>query len=332
MLDYAIESGSTRLVRLLLEYGATPNLAYGEHNMTAIQSAFLHGHLNIGRVLLNQGADIEHIDSDGYSVLSYLWVVDKPLEKSAEFMRFCLANDFGEVNTCDSRGWSAFHRAAAIGTSDDVETFLKLGASLELRAQWYGWTALFFAASHDNLETFQTIVRHSEPDVYESLDGDGWTLLHCCIYFGAPRIMRLCLQNGTNVNQLSLPSPLPEDPELSYRELSPSDIALYIGPNRYRMFMEALVETGRHANLQGIDEEMFWEAAPNPGEAEVPRWIYGAEDVDDDRWTLLHWASYNGSSKVRKLLLLKGVDPEHMDAVTLEENPTFLPKSPFENR
>jgi ankyrin repeat protein len=265
-------------------------------------------------------------------VLSYLWIVDKPLENSVMFMRFCLANQFGEVNTCDSRGWSAFHRAAAIGTSDDVETFIQLGASLELRAEWYGWTALFFAASHDNVETFQTLARHSGPDVYESLDGDGWTLLHCCIYFGAPRIMRLCLHNGTDVNKLSLPSPLPEDPELSYRELTPSDIALYIGPNRYRMFMEALEETGRHMDLKGVADEVFWEATPESEEAESPRWIYGAEDIDDDRWTLLHWASYNGSAKVKKLLLLKGADPEHLDAIELAGSPTFLPKSPSEGR
>ena len=285
-------------------------------------------------MLLVRGANIEYIDRDGYSVLSYLWIVDESSEKSLEFMRMCLANEFAEVNACDSRGWSAFHRAAAVGTPEDVEAFLRLGASLALRAEWYGWTALFFAASHDNVKTFRTIVRYSGPDVYESLDGDGWTLLHCCIYFGAPRVMKLLLQNGVDVNQLSHPAPLPEDPELSYRELTPSDIAIYIGPNRYQMFLEILAETGRDVDLEG-NEDIFWdaiaetrrensEAAGNPGP------IYGAEDVDDDRYTLLHWASYNGSSKVKELLLLKGADPEHLDAIALEENPTVLRTSPFE--
>jgi len=300
-----------------------------------LQSSFLRGHLDIARLLLTRGADIEHVDNDGYSVLSYLWVVDKPLEKSGDFMRLCLANEFSEVNTCDSRGWSAFHRAAAIGTPEDVEAFLRLGASLDLRAEWYGWTALFFAASHDNVETFQTIVRHSGADVYESLDGDGWNLLHCCIYFGAPRVMRMVLQNGIDVNQLTHPAPLPEDPELSYKELTPFDIALYIGPNRYQMFMEALTETGRDVDLEG-NKDVFWDATPDTlrGDSEGagrPRLIYGAEDVDD-RWTLLHWASYNGSPKVKRLLLLKGADPEHLEAITLEENPTLLPTSPFEGR
>ena len=299
-----------------------------------MQSSFLRGHIDIARILLSRGANIEYIDRDGYSVLSYLWVVDESSEKSMEFMAICLANEFAEVNACDSRGWSAFHRAAAVGRPEDVEAFLRLGASLALRAEWYGWTALFFAASHDNVETFQTIVRHSGPDVYESLDGDGWTLLHCCIYFGAPRVMRLLLQNGVDVNQLSHPAPLPEDPELSYRELTPSDIAIYIGPNRYKMFLEILAETGRDGDLEG-NNDIYWDAIPETRledneAAEKSRPIYGADDVDDDRWTLLHWASYNGSSKVKKLLLLKGADPEHLDAISLEENPTVLTTSPFE--
>jgi ankyrin repeat protein len=100
------------------------------------------------------------VDSDGYSALSYLWVVDGQLDKSVDLMRLCLADGFSEVNACDNRGWTAFHQAAAVGTPEDVEAFLQLGASLDLRAEWYGWTALFFAASHDNVETFQTIVNH----------------------------------------------------------------------------------------------------------------------------------------------------------------------------
>ena len=303
---------------------------------TALQSCFLRGHLDIARLLINRGANIEHVDSDGYSVLSYLWVVDESSKITLDFMRLCLSKEFAEVNACDSRGWSAFHRAAAIGTPEDVEAFLRLGASLTLRAEWYGWTALFFAASHDNLETFQVIVHHSASDVYESVDGDGWTLLHCCIYFGAHRVMKLLLENGVDVNQLSHPAPLPEDPELSWRELTPSDIALYVGPNRYQRFMEALHDTGREVDLEG-NKDFFWDATTSEPDSDGEalgkiRPVYGAEDIDDDRWTLLHWASYNGSSKVKKLLLLKGADPKHLDAISLEENPTVLTTSPFEGR
>ncbi len=95
-------------------------------------------------------------------------------------MRLCLGKRLLRGQRVRQQGLDAFHRAAAIGTSEDVEVFLDLGASLNLRAEWYGWTALFFAASHDNTDTFRTIVKHSGFDVFESLDGDGWNLLHCC--------------------------------------------------------------------------------------------------------------------------------------------------------
>ena len=37
--------------------------------------------------LLTRGAKIEYVDSNGYSVLSYLWIFDKSLEISMGFMR-----------------------------------------------------------------------------------------------------------------------------------------------------------------------------------------------------------------------------------------------------
>ncbi|KAK0754841.1 ankyrin repeat-containing domain protein [Schizothecium vesticola] len=331
MLDFAIESGSSRLVRLLLDHGADPDLAYGEHSMTALQSSFLRNKLDIARILVSCGADLEHVDSDGYSVLSYLWIVDSQQRESTSFMQLLLSHSFSEVNACDERGWTAFHRAAAIGTREDVQNFLRLGASLDLRAEWYGWTALFFAASHDNVDTFQAIVEHSRDGIFGILDGDGWTLLHCAIYFGAPRVMRIVLRNGIDVNQKTLPSPLTEDPELSYRELTASDIALYIGPDRYGMFMDALADTGRDGDLD--DEEVFWDASDgDDGDGDGQGGpVYGAEDVQH-RWTTLHWASYNGSPKIKRLLLLKGVDPKNLEAIKLEDNLTLLPVSPFEGR
>lgn len=115
-------------------------------------------------------------------------------------------------------------------------------------------------------------------------------------------LLHLFWRSPLDVNQPTHPTPLPEDPELSYRELDPSDIAVYVRPNRYHMFLEALADSGRDVDLEG-DRDMFWDTAADTthedseGSGENPRPIYGAEDVDDYRWTLLHWASYNGSFK-----------------------------------
>ncbi|PVH70148.1 hypothetical protein DL98DRAFT_598040 [Cadophora sp. DSE1049] len=125
-------------------------------------------------------------------------------------------------------------------------------------------------------------------------------------------------------------------------KLTACDIALYIGPGRYQMFMEALAETGRDADLEGY-KDVFWDAADSKAGSgnnkgykdsegmDTPSPIYGVENIVD-KWTLLHWASYNGSPKVQRLFLLKGADPEHLEAIMLEDSPTLLPMSHFHGR
>src|SRR5262249_53919353 len=119
------------------------------------------------------------------------------------------------------------------------------------------------------------------------------------------------------------------DPELRHGELTAVDIARYMGPGRYHMLMEALMETGRMERVERY--ETSWEASDfailtgntqyNSGAMQLPRAIYGAADLMDG-YNLLHWASYNGSPKVRKLLLMRGADPEHLGAIEMEEPPT----------
>lgn len=283
-------------------------------------------------MLLNSDADIEHVDRDGYSVLSYLWIVEEPMENEAStnFLRLCTNNDFRSINSSDERGWTPFHRAAAIGTAEDIEICLKLGASLQMRTEWYGWTPLYFAASHDNLETFNAILDYSGPDILEVLDGDGWNLLHCATYFGAPKIIRALVDLGIDINQKTLPSAMPEDPELAYLELTARDIAVYMGPVRYSMLTAAISETSQAGVLDEWDD-VYWDASPSHNwrsntfhedfdiAQKDPAVVFGAEDVDD-KWNLLHWASYCGSQKVQRLLMMKGANPDRIKGIT-----TYVP-------
>ncbi|PSK60515.1 Palmitoyltransferase akr1 [Elsinoe australis] len=329
LLDYAIQGASSRIVQLLLDSGSDPNLTYDQSSMSPLQSAFMRGRLDIARHLINAGADIDHVDQDGFSALSYLWVVDEPLQNSANFLRLCSTNSFEAVNSADSRGWSPLHRAAAIGTSEDIDEFIRLGASIDMRTQWYGWTPLFFAASHDNVATFEALLSRTVIDVCNYLDGDGWNLLHCAVYFGAPRVIRVLLQSGIDINSLTRPAPMLEDPELAYLELTARDLAIYMGPERYKMYADALSDTG-FAWVVEDWSDVFWDADASPSLSTISSSqsitsstssVYGAEDVDD-QWTILHWASYCGSEKIMRLLLMKGADPKYTAGIT-----AYLPPS-----
>ena len=295
-----------------------------------MHAAFLRGRLDMARYLIKAGADVEHVDGDGFSVLSYLWVVEEPVKDAADFLRLCSAKGFDAVNSTDDRGWAPFHRAAAIGTAEDIEAFVQLGASLDIRTEWYGWTPLFFAASHDNVDTFEAIVRHSPPDVYQALDGDGWNLLHIAVYFGAPNVMRLVLARGIDIHQKTTPAPMPEDPELSYLELTARDLAIYMGPDAYHAYLDGLSAAGYDSTIDGWTD-VFWSAdgtavhePPADGTLTTLRSVYEPEDVDE-KWSILHWACYCGSEKIKGLLLKKGAaTSRHLNGITAEAAPSLV--------
>ena len=58
----ASSNGHKDVVRLLLDYGAKPNLASGDHGLTALHIAVLHGHNDVVELLLDGGADPNAVD------------------------------------------------------------------------------------------------------------------------------------------------------------------------------------------------------------------------------------------------------------------------------
>jgi hypothetical protein len=284
---------------------------------------------------LKAGADINYIDHDGFSALSYLWVTEDRAKDSPDFLNFCETNGLSKtaINSTDDRGWAPIHRVAAIGTAEDLRACLRLGASLKTLTNWYGWTPIFFAASHDNVETFNVIAQDEKTNIHHLRDIDGWNLLHCCIYWGASRMTRMLLRDYKfDVNATTLPSSLPEDPLLAGLKLTARQIALHMGPDHYRMLQEAMAAAELNSVLEDWDD-VYWDAGPSTtwrrgnfneslkSTPSAPDPVFGAEDVND-KWTLLHWASYCGSPKIKHLLVLKGVSPARMKGIT-----TYLPPS-----
>lgn len=73
-------------------------------NRSPLQAAFMRGQLDIARHLLLARADLEYIDSDGFTVLSYLWIVEGPVAHAKKFLELCSTQTFRHVNVTDSRG------------------------------------------------------------------------------------------------------------------------------------------------------------------------------------------------------------------------------------
>jgi ankyrin repeat protein len=75
---------------------------------------------------------------------------------------------------------------------------------------------------------------------------------------------------------------------------------------------EAILSTLRKNNLLGnLNKALFWALKNN--QPEVAKWLINKEEVDvnakdNDKYTLLHWAAYNGHTSVAELLLKFGAN------------------------
>ena len=58
-LHVAAEVGDSNATKLLLEYGATPNVEAYRHNQTPLHVAALRNHVDVVKILLANGADLE---------------------------------------------------------------------------------------------------------------------------------------------------------------------------------------------------------------------------------------------------------------------------------
>jgi len=63
-LHIATNEGNYSIVKILLEYGASPN-SQSVNQRTCLHLACMRGHFSIVKVLLEYGADINMIDMDG---------------------------------------------------------------------------------------------------------------------------------------------------------------------------------------------------------------------------------------------------------------------------
>ncbi len=141
----AAGKGQLDVVKLLLDRGADVN-ARDSRGYTPLLSASEMGHLDIVKQLLEGGADVNARDSHGYtplllaSQMGYLDVVKHLLEKGAD------------VNAKRHKGFTALMVASRVGYLDFVKLLLDKGADLNARDS-NGLTALGWALKEKHDET-----------------------------------------------------------------------------------------------------------------------------------------------------------------------------------
>ncbi|KAL5317849.1 hypothetical protein ACEPPN_014949 [Leptodophora sp. 'Broadleaf-Isolate-01'] len=264
-LRYAIESGSSDLVRYLINNGADVNEYCGLMQTNLIQCAFAFSQIEIARILISNGTEIHHINATGWTPAFHIFgTMPNPTPQSShESLEILSSASFTDFNTQDVEGCTCMHRAAAYGHAEDIRLLLKLNASTTVQTVKVCWTPIFCAVHFGNISTFDEL-RRIHTDFLDLRDVRRWTLLHVAVNAKWLDMIAYLIALGADPHAGSLATQFLVPGGLKGRSVTPGDIAILRGDKVLARYVEALVSCG-HDVLVSRDSpqsepEIFWPA------------------------------------------------------------------------
>ncbi|MDR1303215.1 MAG: ankyrin repeat domain-containing protein [Puniceicoccales bacterium] len=159
-LHLAAENNSLNRIRTLLNVaGINVNVAVVEgpfKGYTALHLAAGKGHVEVVKLLLDAGADVNALDEEDCAALHLA-----AMKGHAEVVRALLRAPGADANATDAYGRTALHLAAEKGCREVVRVLLRAGINVNAmvaNGPKRGWTALHYAASSGILEAIEEVL------------------------------------------------------------------------------------------------------------------------------------------------------------------------------
>jgi len=175
-------AGRISIAKLLFEYGADVNAETKGFHCTALAAACAHGHDKMVLMLLEEGADVNHI---------------LPEQKEPDRMTPRSRWRLRQSGSKSGRHGTALQAASYAGNATSVELLLFRGADPNTVAGYYG-TALQAAAFGGDLKVVETLLQHGA-EVNTSLGVYG-NPLQAALLNGSEVIVQKLLESGADVN------------------------------------------------------------------------------------------------------------------------------------
>jgi ankyrin repeat protein len=151
--------GDLVAVRALLKQGADVNAAQGD-GMTALHWAASNGNVDMAKVLIYAGANLEAVTRIG----SYTPLHLASKAAKAEVVRTLLEAGSNPKATTSTGDATALHFAAGAGSREAVIALLDKGADVNARESTWGQTPLMFAAAYNRLQALKVLLeRGADP-------------------------------------------------------------------------------------------------------------------------------------------------------------------------
>ncbi|CAK4438157.1 unnamed protein product [Aphanomyces euteiches] len=160
----AIVEGHFDIVVALLE-ASDPSVNKANYeDATPLHEASKKGKLDIVKLLLDHGADVDSTDQDGFTALEWA-----SYNGYFEIVKILLHHD-ASVNTADKDGMTALMWATRFKYDEIVNELLTHGASVNL-AERNGYTALHWAANFGHVDIVENLLAHGSFVGVTDMDG-----------------------------------------------------------------------------------------------------------------------------------------------------------------
>ncbi|PVH84399.1 ankyrin [Cadophora sp. DSE1049] len=230
LLYLAITEGNENATHVLLDNGADPNLTYGSWETSPLCTAFFCGNIEIVRLLLSAGAELDYVNRRRWTCLRYLYDPTLYNLYTVELLELCHQEEFDGWDCPDTSGWTMAHRAAAFGHECDIRKLQNLKVCFTTSTLELHWLPIFCAVRYANESTFNILVDMISPsDLPKLRDVRGWTLLHLAAMTGSESILTRLFRCQCDPYIVSDKSEMSVPGGLEFRELTPDDIAKVCG-------------------------------------------------------------------------------------------------------
>ena len=303
-LHVASTYGHVEVGRILIEHGADTT-AQDNCEMTPLHIASRNGHIELARLLVEHGADVAARDQNRRTPL--FWA---STEGYLEMARFIIGRG-ADPTAQDDIGRTALHWASTHGRVEIARFLLEHGACVTARAD-DGRTPLHVASEEGNVKVVRLLVENGA-------DATLGAPLHVVTRYGYSEVAKILVERGADLSTQTRDGQSPLHVASAYgnmeitrllvehganlttqdnRGLTPCDVAWREGHSEIAHF---LTEHAACTTAQADDERTL---SPLPEEEQGAN----ATTVANNRWTPLHVAAEQGNAEVVRALVEHGMD------------------------